>query len=234
MLAILVALALMLSTLGGLLFVLQQAFSGPTGSSADYRFLVTFADGTPERWNPCEPIRYVVNPDSAPPGSIEDVHEAVERTSHATGISFVYDGLTDEVPRAEREGYQPARYGDRWAPVLIAWVNPSRTDIAFTSQGHEAAAVASPIEPRGDRIFVSGWIAMSEQDLNPPGFGRPGDQGPVLLHELGHVMGLNHVQAPDEVMEPSGGYVTDFGRGDLEGLHQLGAGGCLTTPTPGF
>jgi hypothetical protein len=32
-------------------------------------------------------------------------------------------------------------------------------------------------------------------------------------------------------MEPSGGYMTDFGPGDLAGLERLGIDqGCLTTP----
>ena len=52
--------------------------------------------GTPTRWNPCDPIHYVVNATLAPPGSIEDVHEAVRRVSAATGIAFDYEGTTDE------------------------------------------------------------------------------------------------------------------------------------------
>ena len=70
-------------------------------------------------------------------------------------------------------------------------------------------------------------------DPNPPGFGSPGAQGPVVLHELAHVLGLGHFKAEGELMEPSGGGVTDFGPGDLEGLRKLGATeGCLTTPPP--
>jgi hypothetical protein len=36
-----------------------------------------------------------------------------------------------------------------------------------------------------------------------------------------------------ELMEPSGGGVSDFGPGDLEGLRALGrSAGCLVTPRP--
>jgi len=68
-------------------------------------------------------------------------------------------------------------------------------------------------------------------DPNPPGFAEPGDQGPVVLHELGHVMGLGHAKQDGELMQPSGGGVTGFGPGDLEGLRELGrSAGCLITP----
>jgi hypothetical protein len=55
-----------------------------------------------------------------------------------------------------------------------------------------------------------------------------------VLHELGHIMGLDHVQSKAELMEPSGGLVTDLGPGDREGLSMLGRqAGCLTeAPIP--
>ena len=61
-----------------------------------YLFLDRTDQGTPTRWDPCEPIHYVVNAELAPPGSVEDVHEAVRRVSGATRIAFVYEGPTDE------------------------------------------------------------------------------------------------------------------------------------------
>ena len=51
------------------------------------------------------------------------------------------------------------------------------------------------------------------------------------MHELAHVLGLGHIKVQGELMEPSGGGVTDLGPGDLEGLSELGrSAGCLTTP----
>ena len=52
-----------------------------------------------------------------------------------------------------------------------------------------------------------------------------------MLHELAHVLGLGHIKAQGELMEPSGGGVTDLGPGDLQGLQELGSSaGCLATP----
>jgi hypothetical protein len=226
-------LALTVASLGGGLAVIER-LTRPTSDPSQHAFLLERLDGTPVRWNACDAIRYVVNPSTAPEGSIADVHEAVRRVSAATGIAFEYEGLTDEIPERRRPAYQPDRYGDRWAPVLIAWVDPDQTNIPFDRSGHTAAAVASPTVPSGrDQVFVSGWIAMNLRDENPPGFGFAGAQGPVLLHELGHVMGLGHVDRMGEIMEPSGGNVADFGPGDLEGLNQVGRrAGCLTVPSP--
>jgi hypothetical protein len=219
----------------GTLFASVLTRDAPTGSPDEYRFLARNFSGEPIRWNPCEPIHYVVNLADAPPGSMADVDESIERVSLATGIEFVYDGETDEMPQQRRDSYQPGRYGDEWAPVLIAWVDPDDSPISFSAEGHTAAGVASPQVPAdGGDILVSGWVAINADDPNGPGFGWLGAQGPVVLHELGHVMGLDHVKVNGELMEGSGGGVTDFGPGDLEGLRILGrSSGCLTTPDPG-
>jgi hypothetical protein len=191
--------------------------------------------GVPTRWNPCEPIPYVVNARLAPPGSIPDVHEAVRRISAATGIAFEYEGLTDEEATIFREAFQPDRYGRRWAPVLIAWADPDDSDVPFEDHDRVAAGVAVPVIPptRLEDVYVSGWVALNADDPNPPGFGFPGQQGPVILHELGHLMGLGHVDTIGELMHPSGGGVVDLGPGDREGLRRLGAaGGCIRVMEP--
>src|SRR5687768_13317874 len=63
-----------------------------------FSFLARAYGGGPVRWNPCTQIHYVVNAALAPTGSMEDVHGAIGRISSATGITFAYDGLSDERP----------------------------------------------------------------------------------------------------------------------------------------
>lgn len=201
--------------------------------SHEFSFM-TMAGGGPVRWNPCEPIHYVVNLGAAPAGSLQDVHDAVLRLSSATGIVFVFDGLSAEIPARSRDVFQPERYGDRWAPVLVGWVDPTTSSFDFDPDGHEAAGVAGPLYPDpGPRdIYVSGVVAINVADPNPPGFGSPGAQGPVVLHELAHVLGLGHFTAEGELMEPSGGGMTELGPGDRQGLRELGrSAGCLATPS---
>lgn len=231
--ALVVALSVVASSLfAGVSFLLRDAFR-PSGEPWEHEFLYVREDGSPLRWNPCDPIHYVVNPGRSPEGSIDDVHTSVDRIAEATGITFVYDGLTDEEPSPRRGPYEPDRY-EGWAPVLVAWVDPDSSGISFRDGEHIAAAVARPLTPpTGDELIVSGWIAMSEDDPNPPGFAAPGAQGPTLLHEWGHILGLGHVEADGQLMEPSGGWMRDFGPGDLAGLDRLGVeAGCLEVPPP--
>jgi hypothetical protein len=206
---------------------------GGVRAGVDYAFLERMGDGSPVRWNPCEPIHYVINASHAPSGSAEDVYEAVRRISQATGIVFVYDGLTDEEASTRRNAFVPERYGDRWAPVLIAWSDPDTSDIPFEHGDEVASGVATPLLPNSspEEVYVSGWVALNMDDPNPPGFDLPNEQGPVLLHELGHVMGLGHVQVAGELMQGSGGGLVDLGPGDREGLRRLGASeGCVAVP----
>jgi len=227
-----VAVAVIASLLTVVLAPPALRYLGQQGRTDEYRFLAMIA-GEPLRWNPCEPIHYVVNLGPAPAGSLRDVQDAVVHIAGITGITFSFDGLTDEVPSTDRELLQPERYGDRWAPVLIAWVDPRRSPFNFEPGGHDAAAIASPAPAPGSRVLVSGVVVLNAIDPNPPGFTLPGDQGPVLLHELAHIVGLGHVKVQGELMEPYGGGVTDYGPGDLEGLRRLGVeSGCLTTPDP--
>ena len=212
---------------------LAPLFSGRPELDDDFTFLSRTAAGDPVRWNPCEPVHYVVNAALAPPGSLEDVHEAFRRISAATGIAFVFDDLTEEVPSAYRRPFLPDRYGDRWAPVLVGWVDPESSDIPFElNDGGVASAVASPLYPTDSSdLYVSGWVAMNHEDPNLPGFANPWEQGPVLLHEIGHVMGLGHVDSYGEIMNETGGGAIDLGPGDEEGLRRLGStGGCLAVP----
>jgi hypothetical protein len=59
--------------------------------------------------------------------------------------------------------------------------------------------------------------------------------GLVLMHELGHLVGLQHVASPHEVMSsnPTDPGVIGWGQGDLRGLQELGRSeGCLRSPRP--
>ena len=198
----------------------------------DYAFIAS-TDGDPYRWNPCAPIHYVINFQDAPPGALQDVTAVATRVNAATGIELVYDGPTDELPSRSRSAYQPDRYGERWAPVLIAWVSVvPGDDSEWSRPGTQFAGLSTPLAAPGTiGVYVSGWIVINAEQIGPPGFDFPDDEGPVLQHEFGHVIGLGHTSEWGELMNFSGGGVTNWGPGDLEGLTKLGRDeGCLRTP----
>lgn len=189
--------------------------------------------GRPARWDPCQPIRYIVNPQWMPHEGRVDLAEALRRVSAASGLRFVDEGDTDELPRTERAAYQPDRYGQRWAPLLVAWVPPDQTDLGL---GADAKGVAMSVAVAGKQggSIVSAQVALDADRRLSSGFGPGATEGEVLLHELAHAVGLGHVDDPTQVMYfRTTNSESEFGAGDRAGLTALGAqAGCLPAPKP--
>lgn len=184
-------------------------------------------DGTaPVAYDPCRPLHYVVAAEGAPPGADVLVAEAVARVSAATGLQFVADGTTDEAWSAQRPAYQPDRYGDRWVPVLVSWATPDEVPgLGGTVAGLGGSRAVSA---GGPWVYVTGAVTLdagwtSEVLLSP--HGRDAVRA-VLVHEFGHVLGLDHVDDPGELMHPTNEGRIDLGPGDLAGLARLGRGAC--------
>ncbi len=79
---------------------------------AGYSFTFVKEDKcTPVRFDPCQPIHYVINPAHAPETGVADVKEAFDRLARVTGMTFVDGGTTDEVSR--RGPYVEERYPGR-------------------------------------------------------------------------------------------------------------------------
>ena len=207
-----------------------------SGDPSDYAFLQTDpADGQPIRYNPCEPIRYVINRTAAPEGAVDDLVASIALFEEAMDVDFVFDGSTDEVPRPDRPIYQPDRYGaGNWAPILFAWVPPDRL-LQPDDQAVGSAGSTYVENARGRFVYVTGVVTFNSEAKLLPGFELGGSWGDVALHELGHVVGLAHVEDDTQVMYPdvTGGEAR-LGSGDLAGLARLGrASGCVAVPSPG-
>ncbi|HXR68521.1 MAG TPA: M66 family metalloprotease, partial [Dermatophilaceae bacterium] len=172
----------------------------------NYSFEVTNGAGSPARWNPCESVHYLVEPAGAPAGWQNDVSNDISQAANATGLSFVSDGTSGSAP----SGYNG---------IVISWTSQlsGGDTVGLTTYSYYNVSSYSP-------QIVSANIQLLGSLRG--GTGTSGEE-PVLLHELGHALGLGHVNAA-EVMNPVDQGYTTYHAGDLNGLTRLGAsqGGC--------
>ena len=187
-----------------------------------YQFLRTQpGSDEPVSWNPCKEIHYVINPEGAPEGWESMITEAVAEVEDRTGLEFAYDGTSED-----------RNFTDRYAsnqqqrPVLIGWSDSDeepalKGDVAGLG-GATAAGINNHV------AYVTGMVILDTDvfDRLDNNEGRPYARA-IVLHELGHVVGLDHVDDKGEIMYADGGTRTTYGAGDLKGLARLGAVSCF-------
>lgn len=174
----------------------------------EYAFLETQPGSprSPVRWEPCVPIVYQVHASRAP-GTPEEtlafLDEAFDHVAGITGLEFRHEpGL------------------GRPFDVSISWAS---ADEVGALAGRVAGVTRGGVTTRAERR----WFATGQVVLDVEVFDRTGldDRGrAIVLHELGHLVGLDHVDSRAELMYPTTTRRLDYGRGDREGLARLGKG----------
>lgn len=224
---------------GVLVALLVMDQHGGVGSFADagqpgladfgsYRFMdhQPTRPGVPVTYSSCKPIAVVLNETAAPPGATELVEAALREIHEASGLRFVVEGRSSALPFVTGGTWNGV---DR-PPVLIAWLTPEqepRLDGSVVGVGG-SGFIADPVS--GNRVYVTGGIALDTPSLTGM-LGRPGGAAAVtgvVAHELGHVVGLDHVDDKDELMNPQGRWDGRLGPGDRRGLARLGHGPCTS------
>jgi hypothetical protein len=182
----------------------------------------------PVAFDPCRPVHYVVNPAGEPADGQQVVADAIARLQETTGLRFVADGATTESPSKERPAYQPRRYDpSRWAPVLIAWSDeqsyPALAGYIIGIGGPRAWSTSS-----GHLAYVSGQVVLDRVQLDPAQLPDRTVARAVILHELGHLVGLDHTADRSQLMFSEAEFnVRDYGAGDLRGLALVGTQACV-------
>jgi len=195
-----------------------------TPGQGSYRFLQTQrGSDEPVGWDPCRPIEYAVNPDGAPEGWQDLVGEAVADVEWATGFDLTDVGTTDQRP-FDPSRRQPAQGLPQ--PVVIGFADEDElADLAG-----DTAGLGGGLSQRGGLgrdYYVTGAIALDTDVFTDRSLTTDFESmRAIVQHELGHVLGLDHVEDPSELMYETSFGRTGFGPGDLEGLARLAAIPC--------
>ncbi|HEY0518760.1 MAG TPA: matrixin family metalloprotease [Ilumatobacteraceae bacterium] len=175
--------------------------------------------GLPTRWV-CRPIHYTVNLGGYGEAFRPVIAEDVERLEAATGLVLIPSGDTTFMPTIDNNAsFAPAdgdlviALGDSVQSDLVDGNVIGRTIIRFPNA--PVIIRASVVIDMGDIKSVPVWSGTG--------------LGPVLMHELGHAVGLGHVSDPTQLMNDtaSPGGPKTYAAGDLTGLWRVGpAAGC--------
>lgn len=201
------------------------------------------------RWAPCtvingvrrtHVIRYKIRA-AGVPSRITLVKHAMARVANATGLHFHYAGTTSYIPQGKSTGSGMLLDAARQrratkAQLVIAWAyggtGTGRSNLLTT--GEAGVGSISWASSATSQLRIGDAAVVMRRGVHLlSGFVAGGSTGTLLLHELGHAMGLQHVSYQREVMYPvvsslsPGGYTT----GDRNGLYRVGAAmGCFHTP----
>jgi len=184
-----------------------------------WSFALTRADKESVGYDPCREVFFVLYGINAPEWAEEALVRSLQVLQNASGLKLTFEGYTTEKPNINREPWQPDRYGDRWAPVLVGWASENDLFVLKDVAGI-GGSVAVEYETQ-EPYYVTGNAYMS---LEGP-LEREGGE-PILLHELAHVLGLDHVDDQNELMHPTNYGSLDLGPGDMYGLSRLGSIPC--------
>jgi hypothetical protein len=200
--------------------------AGPGGSFAFLAVQPNDPD-EPVGYDPCKPIRLVINPADGPEGGEQLVLDAMEHVEELTGLRFSYEGVSDEPPRTSDSSTVVFSGGQVKAPpALVGWADE---DVVEELEGDVAGIGGSAsVETRGRLRYVTGSIVLDAElfsELMDDDGGRE-EARAIVLHELGHLLGLAHVQDGAELMNEENFGLLEYGKGDLNGLAKLGAIPC--------
>lgn len=197
----------------------------PRGRSSQYEL----SGDRRTRWDSCRTLRWTFNPAHAPDRALRQLKAGVRRIHRGTGLEFDYVGKTMQKPNP---------YGSnlKGADIILGWRTPSDYRLfadnprvlgvggTTSTSGYRDAEGAVNRVLSGGVVFNAGWNSTLER-----GFGRGQTQGEVIIHELGHVVGLAHTASRKQIMYyASTDHDADWGAGDLHGLRRVGdTRGCL-------
>jgi Matrixin len=183
------------------------------------------------RYNPCQKIKYAVNPSMLPADGVAILNEAVFRIELATGLRYKYSGTTKAIPFRTTKGKEK----DRKANLAVAWTTPE-ADASNLGGGVLARGGFNGYQwvprRRTYKLTKTGLLMDAGEVYAYRGFENGSSLGAVHMHELVHAAGMGHADDdPAQIMYPyaNADKPALFGKGDITGLKKHGQdAGCLS------
>jgi hypothetical protein len=205
----------------GGLFAAEEQHKGPDTSHA-FTFMETQdSSSDPVTYDPCGPIHLVVDSRTMVHDGMRLLQDGLDEVQDATGLTFIVDGLVDEPPLSG--GAIFAADGEP-RPVRVSWSDPrAETELKGKVSGVGGSAWVESSD--GRRWYVTGTIVLDGPQIarvieRPHGWQAA---RAIVMHELGHLVGLDHVDVPGQLMQPELRWShTTWGVGDRKGLAALG------------
>ena len=210
------------------------ASSALRGNSGHFK-LHRMSDGSIIRWDPCKTIVWRFNPRQAPRGALKDVKTAFAKIAKVSGLRFRYGGTTSKVPRSSYGMRGPSSFGR--LHLVVAWAQPGtgpgHSDLANDGVAGRGGFVYTYSYASGGKMhpeIQTGYVVLSTRyKWLPAGFADgKSRRGGLLLHEIGHAVGLDHVNDTKMIMNPMLTRWNSLGAGDVVGLKKVGrSSGCI-------
>ncbi len=208
-------------------FVLALLYGGysalASGGNGSYTFLEyqPHGNGSPITYSSCRriPVEFNLSGVEDKAKTRRILLQAMGEASAASHLNVVYVGESARRPRfgsASPQGY----------PVLIAFAEPAELP---AMEGKAGRGGSSWVDVNGLSTYVSGQIVLEKGywNRNLDRWHGKETARAIVMHELGHVLGLGHVDDDNEVMGASGSHADEYGPGDRRGLAILGKGPCI-------
>jgi predicted Zn-dependent protease len=196
--------------------ILSLPLFNPSGAlaaekSAPSAFLRLDQNGEPARWDPCSTLKWKLVVSGVSNSVSSAVFAAMNALNKGTGLDFIFEE------------------GGTAVDLLNPPANTLVIGVGGKGMNSRAAGTTRVKYARNESLSIR--IIAAVVTLNPEIFKQRARSfnfvTPVLLHELGHSVGLAHVSDPSDIMFAKLVNRTLYQRSDLDKLARVGASrGC--------
>lgn len=177
-------------------------------------FSMVDAHGLPARWDPCAPAYWKLYKRGMPKGAYRAIVYAFKQVKAATGISFTYAGAATAAEMATPPAHT----------IVIGF----SSQLSKTRAGVTRSTFVSGLND--SLVILNAQVKINRSVVRRSGAKFP-EMVPVLLHELGHAVGIGHAHSTREVMNTYLVPLYKYQPADLLKMSAVGAqNGCNTLP----